>query len=264
MLDQSTLALRRSRLAVVSMSRASMRVLEVRPEGAIAGTVTIDQPGDADIEPDRERHGPRLRRRQSTRSAWQVLRPAADGSYIVDGLSPGDYYVEAVAIGYLTERFDDIGLGEVLATTVTVVENATTQLDRSGPRTARGHHRCCHGGAGAYVGATEMYCVAATPLAPLSFPTRTSCARIGQPYRISKLPSGSYDVQFTSANFDTTPYTRCRRRPHAGDRDHAVGDVGHRRHADPEAGDQRCLDRERWRPDRPGFDHASTAPTVRT
>ena len=59
---------------------------------------------------------------------------------------------------------------------------------------------------GAYVGSADMYCVAATPLEPLSFPARTACARIGQPYRISKLPSGTYDVQFTSANFDTSPY----------------------------------------------------------
>ena len=168
--------------------------------------MTIDQPGDADSNPIENAtvhvygvDNPRLRVASTA--------TAADGTYTVDGLAPGDYYVEAVAIGYLTERFDDVGLGEMLATTVSVAENiTTTSIDLalepqgviSGVATAE---------AGAYVGSTDMYCVAATPLAPLSFPARTSCARIGQPYRISKLPSGSYDVQFTSANFRTTPYT---------------------------------------------------------
>jgi hypothetical protein len=181
-------------------------VLEARAEGAIAGTVTIDQPGDEDSNPIEN----------ATIHVYLVDTPqvrvaststAADGSYRVDGLAPGDYYVEAVAIGYLTERFDDVGLGETLATTVSVAENTTTgpidlALEPQGVITG-----VATAEAGAYVSSTDMYCVAATPLAPLTFATRTSCARIGQPYRISKLPSGSYEVQFTSANFRTTPYT---------------------------------------------------------
>ena len=57
---------------------------------------------------------------------WPVLRLPPTASYVVAGLAPGDYYVEAVAIGYLTERFDDVGLGEVLATPVSVAADATT------------------------------------------------------------------------------------------------------------------------------------------
>ena len=114
-------------------------VLEVRPEGAIAGTVTIDQPGDLDTNPIEN----------ATIHVYGVDNPqiraastatAADGSYAVDGLTPGDYFVEAVAIGHLTERFDDVGLGEVARDHRDGRRERHDGFDRSGSRAARGHH----------------------------------------------------------------------------------------------------------------------------
>ena len=180
-------------------------ILETRTEGSISGTVTIDQPGLDDSNP----------LENATIHVYGVDDPqvrvasaatAADGSYVVDQLVPGDYYVEAVAIGYLTERFDDVGNGEALATVVSVTDAAGVNgidlaLEPEGVITG-----VAAAEPGAYVTTTDMYCVTATPLAPLSFAARSTCARIGQPYRISKLPTGSYEVRFTSANFNDTSY----------------------------------------------------------
>ena len=118
------------------------------------------------------------------------------GSYLLDGLAPGDYMVEVVAPGYVSERFNDVGPGATGATFLAVtlgalhddvdfgldVESVIEGVVR-GPGSSRDR---------------DTYCVTATSTTGYA---RTTCGTLGGRYRISKLPPGTYVVGFSSELF---------------------------------------------------------------
>lgn len=124
----------------------------------------------------------------------------ASGHYSFANLLPGSYQIDALAVGYASETYDNVPFGGDPASRTTVVVGAGATV--TGINFALDPEAAIVGtvtGNPAVPGSS--FCVTARPI--VGTWERTDCGRIGSTFRISKLPAGQYTVVYSSADYRT-------------------------------------------------------------
>ena len=111
--------------------------------------------------------------------------------------------MSVAAIGYVSERYDDVKNGSGGVTPVVIeagspAPQVSFELDPQG--ILQGSVSTDLPPVGVYEFGNVYYCVTATPV-NADFAAVSDCVPIGDPYRLAKLPAGEYTVDVTSSDY---------------------------------------------------------------